>query len=210
MRPETQTCVGADVSASSRKKDPQAPQDSEYAAARAAIIMMAAAEPACTHIAWAESVIVGDRSPSDIDVAARELAAVPKPVQCRAVYETAGLSVECSAITESKFAQAYAAQVELLERGEGVLGSLIVESADRLLSVLLIGAGEALQLSKEVLERIERDYLITMPLSLSKKRSDHDVEQGSNRWTVHVGYARPVSGREIEEWFKARLAEQSE
>ena len=87
----------------------------------------------------------------------------------------------------------------MLERGEGVIGSLLSEFAHEPLNVTLSGAGQLFDISKKALEMLERDYLITMPLALSRAKAEGEGP-GGIKWSVLAGYARPVSEGEVEEW----------
>lgn len=178
---------------------PSGEQEESYVAARAALLLMAAAAEGCSDIRWTRRVTVESGPSRAIDLAARDLAAVPKPIQCQAKCSPEGLAVTYSAIAEPRFLQAHATQVGMLERGEGVIGSLVIELTDEAHTVSLKGAGEVLELSTSDLQRLEREYLVTMPLTLSKKR----VEMQGHRlggWVVIAGHARPVPASEIEDW----------
>lgn len=178
-------------------------QTDEGHVAATAVVLLMATTAGCTENMWKERVVIDGGAPLSIEAAARSLASSAKPIQCDAQCGPNGLAVRCSAIIEPKFLMAHANQVAMLDRGEGVIGSILANRGEQRSVINLKASAEVLELSRAALEKVARDYLITMPLALSSK-SEPGLSGDQPSWTIIAGQVRSVSQSEVERWLATR------
>lgn len=145
--------------------------------ARLALLMLRASLPEEMAVDDLTYLIGDQRVPMDPDSAAGFLAGRPKPLRCEAITEGRHMVVLCDSITAPDEASLHAHQVEVLEGHTGFWGGLLQNELGgrRDAQILIVGRGEFLVVSFDVAERLERDYLITMPmLTLSGGPPDPD------------------------------------
>lgn len=171
-------------------------------AAHAAMLLMATSA-GCTGGSWRKRVTLNEFEQTDADLAAEALADFPKPVQCEAHCGSDSLAVRCSPIVKVESASAHGHQLALLEKGEGVIGSICARARTGSHPIRLVGAGESLELAVSAVEGLARDYLLTMPIALSSTAEPGPAGSGMG-WTIRAGQLRSVSPSEVEAWLNSR------